>query len=303
MTLLIMAAGASRDFGGCKPLVPITSGGPSMIDFAIYDALRAGFNKIVLVVDEAELSLFRAAIDARFGQRVPVTYVVQRMDDIPAWTHVPRGREKPWGTAHALLAARDVIHEPFGVVNADDFYGAEAYRLLAQHLSSVDPYATPAPFCMVGYQLWRTFTPHGVFSRALCDVSEDGFLAGISERGRITDAGRAAISAESGRYQIVPYESVVSMNCWGFTPTVFDHLLRDFSVFAKRNASDRVAEYHLPMAVRGLMERRACTVQVYHTRGRWCGLTYPEDLTEVRKTILHLSANGEYTDLFSQRKD
>ena len=300
MTLLILAAGATGDFGGCKPLTPLASDGPSMIDFAIYDALRAGFDKIVLVVDEAELPLFRAAVDARFGQRVSVTYVVQRMDDIPAWTHVPRGREKPWGTAHALLAARDVIHEPFGVVNADDFYGAEAYRLLAQHLSSVDPYADPAPFCMVGYQLWKTINPHGVFSRALCQVSEDGYLTHISERGRITDAGRAAISAESGRYQVVPYETLVSMNCWGFTPAIFNPLLLDFSIFIKRNASDRVAEFHLPAAVRGLMERRACTVQVYHTRGRWCGLTYPEDLAEVRNTLLRLTADGEYTDLFPQ---
>lgn len=300
MTLLIMAAGTGGDFDGCKPLAPITEGGPSMIDFAIYDALRAGFDKIVLVVGEEALPLFEKAIDARFGSRVPVSYAVQRMDDIPAWTHVPRGREKPWGTAHAVLAARDLVHEPFGVVNADDFYGAEAYRLLAKHLSTVDLCADPAPFCMVGYQLWKTINPHGVFSRALCQVSEDGYLTHISERGRITDAGRAAISAESGRYQVVPYETVVSMNCWGFTPAVFEHLQRDFSIFAKRNASDRMAEFHLSAAVQGLLERQACTVRVYPTRGRRCGLADREDLAEAQNVISRLCEGGEYADLFPQ---
>lgn len=298
MTLLIMAAGSSPDFGDCKPLVPITEGGPCMIDFAIHDALCAGFNKIVLVIEEKKLPLFQERIDAKYAHRVPISYVFQNIDDIPEWTHVPRGREKPWGTAHAILAARDEIREPFGVVNGDDFYGAEAYRLLAQHLATADPYGSPAPFCMVGYTLCKTITPYGSFSRAICDVAEDGFLRTISERGRISDVGRATVSAESGRYQIIPNETVVSMNCWGFTPEIFDHLLRGFSIFAKRNASDRVAEYHLPVAVRELMDRRACTVRVYHSNSHWCGLTYREDLAHVQKKLAELVQQGHYTHLF-----
>ena len=297
MTLVILAAGMGSRYGGLKQLDPITEQGEFIIDFSVYDAIRCGFDKVVFVIKEENLELFRATIGSRFESKIRVEYAFQKLDDLPEGFTVPEGRTKPWGTAQAMLAAKNVVHEPFAVINADDFYGYDAYKLLGEHLSAADQ----GEFCMIGYVLENTLTENGTVSRGVCKVNAEGNLDDVTERTAIRRKGEVAVFEEDGEETELPLDAIVSMNCWGFTPDIFEGVERGFARFlAEPSDNPLKREYYLPFAVRELMEQGACRVRVYSTSASWYGVTYAEDKQKVKASIAGLKADGTYPEQLSK---
>ncbi len=297
MTLVILAAGMGSRYGGLKQLDPITEQGEFIIDFSVYDAIRSGFDKVVFVIKEENLALFRETIGKRFESKIAVEYAFQNLSDLPDGFCVPDGRVKPWGTAQAMLAARHVVKEPFAVINADDFYGKSAYELLASHLKN----AKAGEFCMVGYVLENTLTENGTVSRGICNVGEDGYLRDVTERTAIRRQGDVAVYEENGNDHPLPLNAIASMNCWGFTPDIFDGVTEGFRAFlADLGDNPQKCEYYLPFAVRELMEKKACTVRVYESDSAWYGVTYHEDKEKVQSSIMRLKQNGIYPERLSK---
>lgn len=291
MTLVILAAGMGSRYGGLKQIDPITDRGEFIIDFSVYDAIRAGFDKVVFVIKEENLEDFRETVGKRFENDIQVEYAFQNIGDLPAGHSVPEGRVKPWGTAHALWAARNIVKEPFAVINADDFYGYSAYALLASHLSG----AKASEYCMVGYILENTLTENGTVSRGVCEVGNDGYLVDVVERTAIRRVGNVAEFEENGTATQIPLDCTVSMNCWGFTPDIFDKIEKGFAEFLKNiDANPMKCEYYLPFSVREMMDREECTVQVYRSDSSWYGVTYHEDKENVKRSIAKLIDMGMY---------
>ena len=300
MTLVILAAGMGSRYGGLKQIDPITEQGEFIIDFSVFDAIRSGFNKIVFVIKEENLEEFRLTIGKRFEGLVQVEYVFQKLDDLPDGFSVPEGRTKPWGTAHALLAARHVVHEPFAVINADDFYGKGAYHLLATHFQK-ETKCNTAEYCMVGYVLENTLTENGTVSRGICEVGKDGYLVDVVERTSIRQQGDVAVFEENGELTELPLRAIASMNCWGFTPDIFAGVMKGFENFLSNIESNPLkCEYYLPFSVRELMDQGACKVRVYESDGSWYGVTYHEDKEKVKASIQALKQNGEYPEKLSK---
>lgn len=297
MTLVILAAGMGSRYGGLKQLDPITEQGEFIIDFSVYDAIRCGFDKVVFVIKEENLELFRSTIGSRFESKVAVEYVFQKLDALPDGITPPEGRTKPWGTAQAMLAAKDVVKEPFAVINADDFYGYDAYRLLAEHLKA----AKAGEFCMIGYVLENTLTENGTVSRGVCKVNQKGELDDVTERTAIRRKGDVAVFEEKGEETELPLDAIVSMNCWGFTPDIFEGVERGFAKFLTNLGENPLkCEYYLPFAVRELMDEGACHVRVYSTSAAWYGVTYAEDKASVKASIAALKADGTYPEKLSK---
>jgi len=294
MTLVILAAGMGSRYGGLKQIDPITASGSFIIDFSVYDAVLCGFDKVVFVINEENLEIFRETIGKRFEDKVRVEYAFQDLNDLPEGFSLPEGRTKPWGTAHALMAARDKVNEPFAVINADDFYGRGAYKLLFEHLSKTE--GNPS-FCMVGYRLHNTLTENGTVSRGVCKVSEDGKLIDVVERTKIYKDGDKAFFEEDGASTELDMDTVVSMNCWGFTPDVFDGVIAGFKEFlATPTDNPMKREYYLPFAVKELMDAGKCIVSVYSTEDSWYGVTYKEDKEPVKASIGKLISDGVYPE-------
>ena len=297
MTLVILAAGMGSRYGGLKQVDPITDNGKFIIDFSVYDAALSGFDRVVFVIKRENLEVFRDTIGKRFENKIKVEYVFQDLNDIPEGFSVPEGRVKPWGTAHALLAARDIVDDNFAVINADDFYGKSAYELLSKHLSLVKSNS----FCMIGYKLENTLTENGTVARGICNVGDDGYLMDVVERTSIRRAGDMAAFDENGVDTLIPLDSVASMNCWGFTPDIFDGIKEGLKAFFSNLASSPnplKAEYYLPFAVRELMDAGKCTVKVYKSDSSWYGVTYHDDKENVKKSIQALIDKGEYPEQF-----
>lgn len=291
MTLLILAAGMGSRYGGLKQIDPITENGEFIIDFSVYDAIVSGFDKVVFVIKEENLELFRETIGKRFEGRINVEYAFQRLDDIPEGYSVPEGRVKPWGTTQAVLCAKNLINEPFAVINADDFYGRSAFSLLAKHFEN----ATESEYCMVGYILKNTLTENGTVARGVCAV-ENGRLTGINEMTKIKRDGDVAVcETEDGKVSF-PLDSIVSMNCWGFTPDIFPKLEKIFEDFIKNNNGELKSESYLPMSVGQLMHEGKCTVDVYSSEDKWYGVTYQEDRADVVKSLAALKTEGKYPE-------
>ena len=223
MTLLILAAGMGSRYGGLKQIDPITENGEFIIDFSVYDAIVSGFDKVVFVIKEENLELFRETIGKRFEGRIKVEYAFQRLEDIPEGYSVPEGRVKPWGTTQAVLCAKNLISEPCAVINADDFYGRSAFSLLASHFEN----SAESEYCMIGYILKNTLTENGTVARGVCSV-ENGRLAGINEMTKIKREGDVAVCETENGSVTFPLDSIVSMNCWGFTPDIFPELEKEF---------------------------------------------------------------------------
>ena len=298
MTLLILAAGLGSRYGGLKQLDPMTDSGNFIIDFSVYDAIRAGFDRVVFLIKRENEAIFRETIGSRIEKKIRVEYAFQDLDNLPAGLVLPEGRVKPWGTGHAVYCAANVIgNDPFAVINADDFYGADTFRHLAAHLSGVKTADTPAHHCMVGFRLGNTLTENGTVSRGECEVS-DGMLVRVTERTKIekrkTDA---AYLAPDGEWKELPFSTIVSMNCWGFTPALFEKLEAGFRAFWQANAADlSKCEYYLPSAVQEQKDAGLCDVRVYPTSSQWLGVTYPQDKPSVKAAIAELIARGEYPD-------
>lgn len=304
MTLVILAAGLGSRYGGLKQLDPMTDAGNFIIDFSVYDALRAGFDEVVFIIKKENLEQFRETIGNRIAKKIRVKYVFQNTEDLPSGLKLPAGRTKPWGTGHAVYCARDVVRDNFAVINADDFYGRETFERLAGHLSGSGLGGIPAHHCMVGFRLGNTLTENGTVSRGICEVDGAGKLIRVTERTKIEKReGCAAYLTDDGESWIeLPFDTTVSMNCWGFTPDIFGHLETELRSFYEAAVPENPlkCEFYLPFAVQAQMEAGLCDVSVYPTESVWQGVTYHEDKPRVRAAIGALVATGEYpTDLWA----
>ncbi|MGB6193256.1 MAG: sugar phosphate nucleotidyltransferase [Terracidiphilus sp.] len=290
LTLLVLAAGMGSRYGGLKQIDPFGPAGEAILDYSVYDASRAGFNKVVFVIRKDIEDAFHAGIGARYYGHISVEYVFQEIEALPDGYIVPPGRTKPWGTTHALLAASNTIHEPFAVINADDFYGLESYRVLAVHLASATPESA-----MVGFPLRNTLSEFGPVSRGLCRIDDAGFLKEIVELKEIERNGEDAISTEAGGAQTqLPGGSIVSMNMWGFTPDIFGQLRSRFLAFLAQHGKDLKAECYLPTAMNELIHAGEAEVKVLQSNGTWFGVTYREDRPRAIETLHGLIESGYY---------
>jgi hypothetical protein len=293
LTLVVLAAGIGRRYGGPKQIERVGPGGATLLDYAAHDARRAGFERVVLVVREGMEGDVREVVGDRIARRMPVTYAVQDRALPPGFVPPP-GRAKPWGTGHATLAAARIVDGPFAVVNADDFYGAGSYRLLADHLRRPQSGATPE-FALVGYPLEVTLSPDGPVSRGVCEVDGSSHLVSIREVLKIERQGTSAgWLDDQGRWQQLPGSTPVSLNFWGFTPALTPALEEGFARFLAQNATSTTAEYFLPAAVQTLVSSGAVRVRVLAGGGPWSGLTYPGDRPRLSALLESLVARGDY---------
>ena len=300
MDLVVMAAGMGSRFGGLKQIDPITAEGEFIIDFSVYDAALAGFDKVVFVIKRENLELFRETIGKRFENKIKVEYAFQELTDLPSGFSVPEGRVKPWGTAHALLAARDVVDDAFMVINSDDFYGRSAYRMLFEHFAKLNK-DQKYKYAMVGYILENTLTENGTVSRGICAVDENSLLTSVEERTEIRKEGDMAAYKSDNGTSFMPLRSVASMNCWGFTPDIFEKLSEGFAEFLSQKHSDELkCEYYLPFAVCDLMKKGACSVKVYNSKDAWYGVTYQEDRADVVNSLAALKDEGKYPETLNK---
>lgn len=294
--LVIMAAGMGSRFGGLKQIQPVDPEGHAIIDFSMFDARRAGFEKIVFIIKHDIEDDFRAAVGRRMENHFDVRYVYQELSRLPEGYSVPEGRVKPWGTAHAVLCCRDALDEPFAVINSDDFYGRTAYSAVFDFLKADRGENEHA---MVGYLLRNTVTENGYVSRGECRV-ENGFLAGVTERTHIEKRGTDAAYTEDGKnYVPLSGDTVVSMNMWGFGRGMLDSLERGFPVFLDANlpANPLKCEYFLPSVASAELAAGRCTVKMLSCSETWYGVTYKEDLDSVRSAVASMKAAGVYPKL------
>lgn len=285
-------------YGGLKQIDPVGKNGEIIMDYSIYDALQAGFSKVIFIIKEALLADFKAVVGDRVSAYIPVEYVFQQLSDLPAGFSVPKGREKPWGTGHAVLAAREKIDAPFAVVNADDFYGAEAFRKISEFLTgAVD--TVPQHFAMVGYKLENTLTENGHVARGVCETV-NGLLSGIHERTRIERrADGPAYTEDDGKmWTPLAPDATVSMNLWGFTPGFIEDLKRDFVAFLENEVPKNPlkAEYFLPFVVNDRIRAGAADVTVLKSNDKWYGVTYQADKPVVMAALAGMAENGTYPD-------
>ena len=291
-SLLVLAAGMGSRYGGLKQIDPVGPSGETIMDYSIYDALRAGFGKIVFVLRKEIEAAFRQTIATRFEHRIAIDYVFQELDGLPPGFSVPDGRTKPWGTTQAVLAATGAVREPFAVINADDFYGAESFRVLAAHLQSAT-----TDYAMIGFVLRNTLSDFGAVARGVCQVDEHGFLKSIVEMTNIARDGSQAKSTDStGKVSQLSGDEIVSMNMWGFMPEVFAQLEQVFQEFLETHGSDLRAESYLPNAVNRLIDSGQARVRVLPTAGSWFGVTYRQDRERVVESIARLVQAGFYPE-------
>jgi hypothetical protein len=262
------------------------------MDYSVYDALRAGFGRLVFVIRRDLETAFRQRIGARFDKRVPVDYVFQDLDNLPAGFAPPPNRRKPWGTAHAILMAQEAIRQPFGVINADDFYGRHSCELLARHLQSASP-----DYAMVGFVLKNTLSEFGSVARGVCRTTPDDFLEEVVELTRIEREGDAVKYTDpAGTVHPLTGAETVSLNMWGFSPTIFTHLRRELVLFLQAHPHDEKAEFFIPTVVNTLVNRGQERLKVLRTPDSWFGITYREDRPRVIENIRRLVGQGDYPD-------
>jgi NDP-sugar pyrophosphorylase family protein len=294
LTLVGLAAGMGSRFGGPKQLEPLGPGGETMLDFAIHDALRAGFDRAVLIIQPAMHEVFERGVVARWRPHLPVKLVHQELDALPAGMTRPQRRRKPWGTGHAVLAAAPAVDGSFAVVNGDDFYGRAAYDALATFLRAPASDTLPA-HAVVGFPLSETLSEAGSVNRALLDVTSDGWLSRIEEVVGIEAAGHdGRVRVNGGEPRLIPGSAPVSMNMWGLGPDIFATLTEAFVSFLERHANDERAEFLLPTHVQELVQRGRARVRVLPGKGPWCGITHPEDRARVAGELRAHVERGEY---------
>ncbi|WP_346864213.1 sugar phosphate nucleotidyltransferase [uncultured Draconibacterium sp.] len=293
-TLLILAAGMGSRFGGLKQVEPVGPNGEAIIDYTIYDAIRAGFGKVVFIIRESFADAFKEKFETKLAGKIDVEYVFQELDKLPEGFTLPEGREKPWGTAHAILVAKDAIKEPFCALNADDFYGQNAYQVLAQFLTTSK---NDSEFSMVGYQLKNTLSDFGSVSRGICDVDTKQNLVKIVETTKIFKDGDAAISVEDdGSKTPMTGNESASMNMWGFKPSIFTTLENKFIDFLKTEINKPKSEMYIPSVVFEMIEEQKATVKVLEANSPWFGVTYKEDKPIVVAKIKELIKQGIYPE-------
>lgn len=297
--LVIMAAGMGSRYGGLKQIDPVDEQGHMIIDFSIYDAIRAGFQKVVFIIKKENEADFRAAIGNRMERQLEVEYVYQEMNSLPAGYEVPQGRQKPFGTGHAVLSCSSVIDGPFAVINADDYYGRHAYQMIYDYLSNHQDDGKYR-YTMVGYVLENTLTDNGHVARGVCVTDEHHYLTGINERTHIEKRdGKAEYTEDEGAtWSVIPKGSTVSMNMWGFSASFLQELKERFPKFLDQNLKTNPlkCEYFLPTVVNDLIDEGKATVEVLKSLDKWYGVTYKEDKEYVVNAIKNLKKTGLYPE-------
>ena len=297
-TLLILAAGMGSRYGGLKQIDSVGPSGETIMDYSIYDAIRAGFDKVVFIIRKDFEEAFREKIVSKYEGKIQIELAFQDPLDLPEGCAFPEGREKPWGTAHAIRAARKIIDAPFAAINADDFYGTDAFRRLAAFLSQADLSAQPKQFAMVGYRLDQTLSENGSVARGICEVSPSGKLVGVTEMTKIARKADGAIQNEEDPAAPVPLKGdcLVSLNLWGFTPALFDGMEERFATWFKEHEGQLKAEWYIPFYVDELVKAGKATVDVLPTESSWFGVTYREDKPVVVEAIKKMVAEGVYPE-------
>jgi len=291
-TLLILAAGMGSRFGGLKQVEPVGPNGEAIIDYSIFDAIRAGFGKVVFVIRESFADAFQEKFGDKLAGKIEVEYVFQELDNLPEGFSLPEGREKPWGTAHAILVAKNVINEPFCALNADDFYGFNAYKVMADFLKQS---ANPNEYSMVGYKLNNTLSDFGSVSRGICQVDKNDELESIVETKKIFKKGDKIISEEpDGSEKELTGNETVSMNIWGFKTSIFPVLEEKFTQFLRTEIDKPKSEMYIPSVVFEMIDEGKATVKVLKTDSPWFGVTYKEDKPAVVNKIKSLIEKGDY---------
>ena len=298
--LVIMAAGMGSRFGGLKQIEPVSDKGEIILDFSLYDAIMAGFKKVVFIIKEENEAAFRELIDARAGKYIDVEYAFQKIDDLPEGYAVPEGREKPWGTGHAVLAARKVVDGPFAVINADDYYGPGAFQTMYNFLEKAED-ADKYQYCMVGFQIENTLTENGYVSRGVCQLDENSMLTDITERTKIQWQDEKIVFTENDgeTWEELPRGTFVSMNFWGFTSSMMREMEERFPAFLDKAMVENPmkGEYFLPGVVDQLIQEGKAEVKVLKSMDRWYGVTYKEDKESVVDALQSMKDKGEYPDV------
>jgi dTDP-glucose pyrophosphorylase len=287
---MILAAGMGSRYGGLKQIDPVGPNGETIMDYSIFDAMRAGFDKVVFVIRRDIERPFKETIGARFEHRLPVDYVYQELTKLPPGFSVPPGRQKPWGTTQAILMAAEAVHEPFAVINADDFYGAESFRVLGAHLG-----AGGSDYAMVGFVLRNTLSDFGSVARGVCRVDPAGYLQSVVELTKIEKDGNAAKFTDAeGKIHPLSGDELVSMNIWGFTPAIFPQLEKEFASFLRANGQSEKVECYIPTVANTLVASGQARLKVLSTADAWFGVTYREDRPMVVSGIRRLIDQGRY---------
>lgn len=290
-TLVVLAAGMGSRYGGLKQVDPVGPSGEAILDYSVFDAVRGGFGKVVFIIRHDFEAEFKEKVGKKYEGLVPVEYCYQDINDLPAPYKVPEGRTKPWGTAHATRAARKVVHEPFAVINADDFYGRDAFAKLGAFLAE----AKPMHFAMVGYKLALTLSENGSVARGICDVAADSSLKSVTEMTKIVRTADGAENREDPEHPVkLTAKELVSMNLWGFTPELFDALEARFPAWLAANGTKEKSEWYIPFVVDELIHEGKADCKVLPTESSWFGVTYREDKPFVMAEIKKLVDSGEY---------
>ncbi len=293
-TLLVLAAGMGSRYGGLKQLDGLGPNGETIMDYSIFDAIRAGFGKVVFVIRRTFEEDFRKIVLSKYEGKIATEVVFQELDNLPEGFTLPEGREKPWGTNHALMMSKEVINEPFAVINADDFYGRTSYEVLAKKLMELSN--ETAKYCMVGYRVGNTLSESGSVARGVCEVNDKNFLTGVVERTAIirNAEGKIVFNDENGKEVSIADNTPVSMNMWGFTPDYFAHSDTQFVDFLKKEEGNLKSEFFIPLVVNKMVEDGDATVEVLDTPANWFGVTYADDREGVVAKINALVEAGEY---------
>ncbi len=292
-TLLILAAGMGSRYGGLKQLDGIGPNGETIMDYSIYDAKRAGFGKVVFVIRKSLEQDFKEKIFSKYEGFIDIDYVFQELDNLPEGCSVPEGREKPWGTAHAVMVAEEKIKEPFAVINADDFYGADSFTVMASFLQALDP-ENNYTYCLLAYKLKNTLSEHGSVSRGICELDKNKFLEKVVEHTKIYRENGKILSEFNGEIVELREDAPTSMNLMGFTPSAFEYLKQYFRTFFDENHDNLKAEFYLPVFLTNVIKSGQGKVKVLPSNERWFGVTYQEDRPIVVESIKEKVANGEY---------
>lgn len=296
-TLVIMAAGMGSRYGGLKQIEPIGPNGEIIMDYSIFDAVNAGFEKVVFIIKDEIEGIFKEKIGKKIEKQIKTEYAYQRIDNLPMGFSVPKGRVKPWGTGHAVLSCKGIVNEPFAVINADDYYGKESFKLLYDFLITPQN-DNKNEYCMAGYIIENTLTENGYVARGVCKDDENGYLVDIVERTHIESInGETKFTDDGENWTTIPENSIVSMNCWGFTPNMIDELEKRFSKFLE-NSKDNIlkAEYFLPFVVDELIKEEKMDVKVLKTSDKWYGVTYKQDKEKVVNAIRQMLNQGKYPE-------
>ena len=292
-TLFVLAAGMGSRYGGLKQLDGLGPHGETIMDYSIYDAIRSGFGKVVFVIRHDFEADFRSKILSKYENHIPTEVVFQSINDLPEGYTCPEGRTKPWGTNHALLMGRNVINEPFAIINADDFYGQDSFRVMAEQLSKA---TGENEYCMVGFRIGNTMSKCGTVARGICET-KDGYLTSVVERTAIGYKGEAiCFTDENGVEQTLAPETPVSMNLWGFTPDYFKYSEEYFKRFLDANKDSLKAEFYVPLLINELVTSGKARVKVLDTTSKWFGVTYAADRPAVVEKFAELHASGEYPE-------